>query len=160
MNSHLTKETPVNHLNLLCSCGCGILAFAESSFDPFTDLNNDKDIEQVTMLQLDSEYHSDIQYLQVCFICVTYSISNKTVFPGSNSQLWLCYFTGANRSQTPLLSNLKVLLTYEWSFKETGIRFLSKPVSVPSFWYCSIIYSFGIAFWVRRVLLLIIFLTE
>ena len=75
MNSRLTKETPVNHLNSLCCSGCGILAFTESLFGPFTDLNNDKDIEQAKMLQLDSECHSHLQYLHICFICVTYSIS-------------------------------------------------------------------------------------
>lgn len=80
VNSHLTKETPVNHLNSLCCSGCGILAFTESSFGPFTDLNNDKDIEQAKMLQLDSECHSHLQYLHICFICVTYSISNKLYF--------------------------------------------------------------------------------
>ena len=119
--------------------------------------------EKLILMYSDKQKYSWPNKLSICFCFVEDKfllISNKTVFPGSNSQLWLCYFTGANRSQTPLLSNLKVLLTYEWSFKETGIRFLSKPVSVPSFWYCSIIYSFGIAFWVRRVLLLITFLTE
>ena len=132
MNSHLTKETSVNSLNLLCSSGCGILAFAENSFGPFTYLNNDKDIEQATMLQLDSEYHSDIQYLQVCFICVTYSISNKTVFPGSNSQLWLCYFTGANRSQHHCLPTWKFYLHMtEVSKKHASGSFLNLWVFLP-----------------------------
>lgn len=80
VNSHLTEEIPANHLNSLICSGCSTLALTDSSFVLFTELNNDKDIGQAKILQPDSECHSHLQCLHICFICVTYSISSKLYF--------------------------------------------------------------------------------